>query len=80
MSEKDDCLNERSKLELKHARAVHDIAQQLEKKKAFIQKLENDINTKQSKEDEARSLGKVALANELAAQVIPFTLYLLSSQ
>jgi hypothetical protein len=69
MSEKDDCLNEKSKLELKHARAVHDVAQEAEKKTVFIQRLEKEIEDKQSKADEAKDQGKLALAMELLNEV-----------
>jgi hypothetical protein len=69
MSEKDDCLNEKSKLELKHARAVHDVAQEVHKKTVFIQRLEKEIEDKQSKAEEAKDQGKLALAMELLNEV-----------
>ncbi|KAH8967205.1 hypothetical protein BDL97_03G066500 [Sphagnum fallax] len=69
MSEKDDCLNEKSKLELKHARAVHDVAQEAHKKTVFIQRLEKEIEDKQSKAEEAKDQGKLALAMELLTEV-----------
>ncbi|CAK9270323.1 unnamed protein product [Sphagnum jensenii] len=69
MSEKDDCLNEKSKLELKHARAVHDVAQEAHKKTVFIQRLEKEIEDKQSKAEEAKDQGKLALAMELLNEV-----------
>jgi hypothetical protein len=73
MSEKDDCLNEKSKLELKHARAVHDVAQEAHKKTVFIQRLEKEIEDKQSKAEEAKDQGKLALAMELLNEVNMFT-------
>ena len=68
--EKDDCLNERSKLELKHARAVHDIAKELEKRKARIEELEKEAQEKQAQLEEAKCAGKLALANELTEEVL----------
>ena len=76
MSEKDGCLNERSKLELKHARAVHDIAQELENKKTWIQKLETEHCSMVTKAEEARSLGKHELASEFLAKVYASTMNL----
>lgn len=70
MSEKDDCLNERSKLELKHARVVHDIAKDLGQRKARIEELEKEAQEKLAKLEEAKSAGKLALANEINEEVL----------
>ncbi|XP_024371268.1 uncharacterized protein [Physcomitrium patens] len=69
LSEKDDCVNERSKLELKHARAVHDITKKLEQKRVRIEMLEKNAQEKLGKAEEAKSAGKLALANELTEEV-----------
>lgn len=76
MSEKDGCLNERSKLELKHARAVHDIAQELENKKTWVQKLETEHYSMITKAEEARSSGEHELASEFLAKVYASTMNL----
>lgn len=67
--EKDECLNERSKMELKHARAVHDITQELERKTILIHELEKQMQGLQAKADEAKVLGKMAVANDLTGEV-----------
>ena len=67
--EKDDCLNARLKLELKCARAVHDIAKELEHKKARIAVLEKKAEEKLAKVEEAKLAGMLALTNELTAEV-----------
>lgn len=72
MSEKDDCLNERSKLELKHARVVHDIAKELGQRKARIEELEKEVQEKLAKLEEAKSAGKLVLANEINEEVPSF--------
>lgn len=72
ISEKDDCLNERSKLELKRARTVHDIAKELEHKKSRIEELERESQEKLSKVEEAKSVGMLALANERTEEVLFF--------
>lgn len=65
-------MNERSKLELKHARAVHDITKKLEQKRVRIEMLEKNAQEKLGKAEEAKSAGKLALANELTEEVLFF--------
>lgn len=67
--EKDECLNERSKLELKHARAVHDIAQELEKRTLYIQDMETKVELLQTKAEEARVQGRTEIAQDLLQEV-----------
>lgn len=67
--EKDECLNERSKLELKHARAVHDIAQELEKRTLYIQDMETKVQLLQTKAEEARVQGRTEIAQDLLQEV-----------
>ncbi|BBN17879.1 hypothetical protein Mp_7g17660 [Marchantia polymorpha subsp. ruderalis] len=68
--EKDECLNERSKLELKHARAVHDIAQELEKRTLYIQDMETKVELLQTKAEEARVQGRTEIAQDLLQEVM----------
>ncbi|KAL2614181.1 hypothetical protein R1flu_025873 [Riccia fluitans] len=73
LQEKDECLNERSKLELKHERASHDIAQELDKRMLYIQETEIRILQLQAKAEEAKAQGKTAAADELLNEVTSLT-------
>ncbi|CAM6106879.1 unnamed protein product [Calypogeia fissa] len=70
--EKDECLNERSKMELKHARAVHDISQELERKTILIHEMEKQMVGLQAKADEAKNLGKMEVAADFLGEVMYF--------